>query len=197
MEKAQGLHFGARTATLEQLEEFSIEQLAQTMRVSCPYLSDLLVALLDANSVQRWCSQPEMECTDDEGSVMSEEEEESSAKKWTDLEHHGDEHWEEVSNSDSDSDDNADGYIRTEDMNHSDSDMSMQSTARSVDSRVVPEIITTLPEWTSISPDAMEEQAEKMKKKTRCKQDAAHWNRLLISIVCLSFILVNLLTKSH
>lgn len=190
--KPQGFHFGARTATLEQLEEFSIEQLAQKMGVLCPHLSDLLLALLDANSVRRRRTQPETEPIDNDSSVESEgEEEEVAAEKETDPEEDdGDEDWEDVSNMDSDSDTDEDIHST----NSSDSDVSMQSAAGAgnVDGSsesLEPETNTALPERTSISPDAIEEQAEKIRRKRRRTQNTARQNRLLMTIVCLSVIL--------
>lgn len=204
--KPQGFHFGARTATLEQLEEFSIEQLAQKMGVLCPHLSDLLCVLLDANSVRRRRTQPETELIDDDSSIESEEEEEEiNLEKQTDLEDDdGDEDWEDISNSDSDSDSdsNADEENPTEDTNSSDSDVSMRSSTVSLEGlargvvsspeSLVPEMITALPEQTFISPDA-----KRRSRRRRRTQNAARRNHLLITIVCKSQTLCESCLKNH
>ncbi|KAJ8090290.1 hypothetical protein PM082_018886 [Marasmius tenuissimus] len=53
IQKSRGLHFGARTATLEQMENFCIEDLSVIMQESCPGLWKLLLTLLDVNGERR------------------------------------------------------------------------------------------------------------------------------------------------
>ncbi len=51
--KRHELHFGATSATLDQLETFSIEGLASTMKDVCPNIWSLLTLLLDVNPERR------------------------------------------------------------------------------------------------------------------------------------------------
>ncbi|KAK1233610.1 hypothetical protein PQX77_003230 [Marasmius sp. AFHP31] len=73
--KNQGLHFGARTATLEQMEQFCLEDLSSLMQGTCPGLWHLLTILLDAEG-RRWNADEaarEGEGADEEGSSDEEE----------------------------------------------------------------------------------------------------------------------------
>ncbi|KAJ3729831.1 hypothetical protein C8R42DRAFT_716088 [Lentinula raphanica] len=75
VERERGFHFNATTATLEQLESFAIENLAARMQSLCPFLSDLLDTLLDANhSYWRRVQYPNEE-SDSETSVDQENDE--------------------------------------------------------------------------------------------------------------------------
>ncbi|KAL0575056.1 hypothetical protein V5O48_006901 [Marasmius crinis-equi] len=70
IQKGEGLHFGARTATLEQMENFCLQDLASAMVERCPGLWRLLTVLLDVEDRRR--KEPETEGMDGDDSDAEE-----------------------------------------------------------------------------------------------------------------------------
>ncbi|KAJ3968597.1 hypothetical protein EV361DRAFT_1003093 [Lentinula raphanica] len=125
VDKEQGFHFGAKHATLEQLEAFAIENLAGQMETLCPLLSDLLIELLDARSVHRHRIQQtevsDMELTGDDGTDAGSDNEETVTENETDREEEGNglrmgirTHSEWDMDVDVSVDNSADGYMEVE-----------------------------------------------------------------------------------